>query len=100
MMKDPVLMALLILLALAFSVRAALRWFVIRRALRRHGTHHHAPLHFWRMSRELRAYKDLRAAQARDLSVYYVVVILRVFTIAVLIVAAVRALWLNSGSPD
>jgi len=42
----------------------------------------------------------LRAAQARDLSVYYVVVILRVFTIAVLIVAAVRALWLNSGSPD
>ena len=100
MMDDRLLLALIVLLALLVTASAALRWFIVRRELHRHGARLPTGRILWRHYHELRAYKQLRASQARDLSVYYAALILRGFSLALLIAVVLRTLWLHGRPPD
>jgi hypothetical protein len=48
---------------------------------------------FWRVFRELRAYRDLTAAKGRPLTFYYLDFILSWFSLLLAFILALRLLW-------
>ena len=92
-MQDRQLLAFVTLLAVTVGMSMILHWFVVCRDLYKSGERFPTGLLIWRQFHELRLFKDLRAAQSRSLTVYYVSFILIWFNLLLLFIVVGRVLW-------
>jgi hypothetical protein len=92
-MHDRQLLGLVILLAVSAGVSMILHWFVVCRALYKHGFKFPTGFVFWRAFRELRAYKNVCSALGQPVDVYYIAFILSWFNILLLSGVLLRILW-------
>ena len=82
-----------LLLVASLAVQLGLHWFVVCRALYKHGAKFPTGLLVWRWFKELRGYRDVLAARGDDLAPYYIIFILTWFNLLLGFVVVVRALW-------
>lgn len=92
-MQDQSLLGLVILLGTFVTASMILHWFVVCRALYKHGARFPTGFVFWRAFHELRLYKELRSAHGRSLSVYYAAFILLWFNLLLLFGIVMRIVW-------
>jgi hypothetical protein len=97
--QDQALLALVIVLAASVVVTMVIHWFVVCRALYKHGARFPTGFVFWRAFHELRLFKELRSGEARSLSIYFVAFILSWFNLLLLFGIVVRVLW-NATHPQ
>jgi hypothetical protein len=92
-MKNHQILGLVVLLGLLVVVNILVYWFVICRALYKHGAKFPTGFMFWRVFKDLRTYRDLCRAHCLSLSPYYCTFILSWFNLLLALGTALRALW-------
>ena len=92
-MRKHDLLGLVALLGLLVVANIAIHWFVVCRALYKHGAKYPTGFLFWRMFKELRIYRDLCKAHCWSATPYYVAFILTWFNLLLALGTALRALW-------
>lgn len=97
MLESRSLLALTIILALTIGASMYMHWFVVCRELYKHGARFPTGFLLWRQWRELRAFKDALAADARPLTIYYLNCILLIFNLVTLVVVLYWSLWAHTG---
>ena len=97
MQHDRILLALTIILASSVGLSMCLHWFVVCRELYKGGAHFPTGLLLWRQLREMRAFKDARAADGRSLTTYYVGCVLIAFNLLLLLFVLYWVLWSQTG---
>ncbi len=92
-MHDHQLLGLVALLGVLVAANILIHWLIVCRALYKHGAKFPTGLLFWRVFKEMRAYRELCRAHGRPLTAYYVAFILAWFNLLLAFGTALRALW-------
>ena len=87
---------LMILLGVTGLANILVHWVAICPRLYRHGARFPTGLFFWRVFRELRAYRELTAARSRPLTFYYLGFILSWFSLLLAFAVVLRLLWVQT----
>jgi hypothetical protein len=90
---------LILILGVTFVLNVLLHWIFICPCLYRRGARFPTGLLFWRVFAELRRYKEIKTADARELTFYFLDFILTWFNLLLAFATAVRLLWLQSHPP-
>jgi hypothetical protein len=100
MQDNRLLLALTIILGSGVGLSMLLHWFIVCPILYKHGARFPTGLLVWRQWREMRLFKEVLAAEARSLTVYYAGCALLVFNFVLLIVVLYATLWAKTGQPS
>jgi hypothetical protein len=92
-MHDRQLWGLVVLLGMLVAANILIHWLIVCRALYKHGSRFPTGFLFWRVFKEMRAYRELCKARGRPLTTYYVAFILAWFNLLLAFATALRALW-------
>ena len=90
---------LILVLGVTFVLNVLVHWIIICPALYRRGSRIPTGLLFWRVFAELRRYKEILTADARQLTFYYFDFILTWFNLLLAFATAIRLLWVQSHPP-
>lgn len=98
-MRDTTLVALTVIFAGLAIANLAAHWFIVCALVRKEGPPRATAAQWRHFMRELHEYREILRARSDSLSPYYILLLMRIFNVALGVVILLRWLWLFNNPP-
>jgi hypothetical protein len=98
-MRDTTMVGLTVIFVVLALANVAAHWFFVCSALRKESDRRLTGARWWQFMRELNEYREILRSRSDSLSPYYIILLLRVFNVALGVIILLRWLWLFNNPP-
>jgi hypothetical protein len=98
-MRDTTLVALSIIFIVLAIVNLAAHSFLVCALVRKEGPRRVPAIPWWQFMRQLNEYREILRARSDSLSPYYILLLMRLFNVALGVIILLRWLWLFNNPP-